>query len=175
MESRRYHRPAWGKVSRLLSILAVALLLAGCEESKPKLASPVLPSKSGSVLPSKSPSPATHYVACDAACKAARKVAGAECSTKCKAARQPKPKHKPIPIIVSADCKRDFVEAAAVDAMHDSNRDLNPTFFSCSSVKEWLLGAKGTPGLGIVTARIYPETRCLYTKAVKSSPVCNDL
>jgi hypothetical protein len=75
-----------------------------------------------------------------------------------------------------SDCKRDFESAAAVDDMHDTNSDLNPTFFSCSSVKEWLITARGTSGLSIVKSPTYIRNRCFFTiKQVTRSPVCRDL
>jgi hypothetical protein len=76
---------------------------------------------------------------------------------------------------VSEGCKQAFESAAAVDPFHDTHKDLNPTFFSCRSVDEWLLGAQATSGLGISASRIYIENRCLFARAIENSPVCNDL
>ena len=65
-------------------------------------------------------------------------------TTICKAVNTPPPAPPAVagvlsaePVVISAECRKAFRAAAAVDEMRDTHRDLFPAYSACTSLEEW--------------------------------------
>lgn len=72
-------------------------------------------------------------------------------------------------------CQQAFSDAAAISDFEDSQDDVEPTFFACQTIGDWVAAEKQFKISGGLAGRIYAVNQCRFNQDVKQSPVCLDL
>lgn len=76
--------------------------------------------------------------------------------------------------IVSGACAHAFLEAANVDAMRDTHKDLFPAYYACTSIEEWREADRMYPGaIDGVDPVMYAQNVCAGAQdELRDTPIC---
>lgn len=72
-------------------------------------------------------------------------------------------------------CEQAFSDAAAISDFQDTQDDVEPTFFACRTIRDWVAAERQFKISGGLLGRVYAVNQCRFNRDVKESPVCLDL